>query len=145
MRKREGRWVTSGLLTAVTVLLAASAEATHAVDHRYVVLGYVRDAQGRPLARSPILVLRERTGLSYRAETDADGFYVVAVHLHDENVLDWLRVTVGSATIRIDSRFNPLDGESPRGTRVDFRGGQAYERREVFVDTIRQVLGSESQ
>lgn len=143
--KRGRRWVQSVVVAAVTLLLAASAEATHAADHRYVVLGYVRDGQGRPLARSPVLVLRERTGLAYRAATDAEGFYVLVVHLHDENVLEWLRVTAGSATIRIDSRFNPLDGESPRGTRVDFRGGQAHERPEVFVETIRQVLGSESQ
>lgn len=104
-----------GLATAVTWLVAAAAETTHAVDHRYVVLKYVRDAQGRPVARSPVSVVRERTRFSYTTETDAEGFYVLIVHLHDEDVRDGLQVTARSVTIRIDARFNPLDGQSPPG------------------------------
>jgi hypothetical protein len=30
--------------------------------------------------------VRERTGFSHGAETDAEGFYVLVAHLHDENV-----------------------------------------------------------
>lgn len=134
-------WVASGVVPVVTLLLAAVVDATHDVDHRYVVLGYVRDEQGRPVEQKRVSVLREKTGFSNRAETDTEGFCVLIVHLHDEDVLEWLQVTAGPVTIRIDARFNPLNRESPRGTRVDFRGGQAQERQEVFVETAREILG----
>jgi hypothetical protein len=49
-------------------------------------------------------------------------------------------VTAGPVAIRIDARFNPLNRESPRGTRVDFRGGRAQERQEIFLETVREVL-----
>lgn len=135
------RRAASGLVSVVvTLLLAAVASATHDVDHRYVVLGYVRDAQGRPVEQHRVSVVRETTGFSYRAETDADGFYVLIVHLHDEDVLGWLQVTAGQVTIRVEARFNPLNRESHRGTRVDVQSGRAQERREAFADTIREVL-----
>lgn len=72
--------------------------------------------------------------------TRPDGFFVIIIHLHDEDLLDGLRVTAGPVTVRIEARFNPLNQESPRGTRVDFRGGQARERQAVFIETAREVL-----
>lgn len=72
---------------AALLLLAAPSEATHQVDHRYLVLGYVRDATRGPVARATVRVVREKTGLAYETETNAEGFYLVTVHLHDEDLL----------------------------------------------------------
>lgn len=126
---------------ATLLSVGTPAAATHEVTHRYVVLGYVRDdAARRPVAGRAVEVVREKTGASYLAETDAEGFYVVVVHLHDEDLLDVLRVTAGRATIRIQARFNPLNSRSPRGTRVDFTGSSAVERQEIFAATVNDYL-----
>jgi hypothetical protein len=132
----------SRLTVALITLLSVGgpAEATHEVTHRYVVLGYVRDAARRPTAGGSVEVVREKTGLSYSAETDAEGFYVVLVHLHDEDLLDSLGVTAGRATIRIQARFNPLNSWSQRGTRVDLTGSSAVERQEMFAGTVNDYL-----
>ena len=125
---------------ALVLSFAARVEATHEVDHRYVILGSVRDATGRPLARTVVRAVREKTGLAYEAETDGDGFYLVILHLHDEDVLDPLRVAVGRATLRVEARFNPLDPQTPRGTRVDFGGGVARERPEEFAAALARYV-----
>ena len=123
------------------VSFPAPAEATHEVSHHYVVLGYVRDdATHRPIAGGTVEVVREKTGFRYLAQPDTGGFYVVVVHLHDEDLLDSLRVTAGRATIRIQARFNPLNARSPRGTRVDFTGGSVVERQEIFAETVNDYL-----
>ncbi len=129
-----------GLVAVVLVALAGSAEATHRVDHRYVVLGYVRDAMGRPMPRAPVRVVREKTELAYEAETDADGMYLVIVHLHDEDLGDPLALAVGPATFRIRARFDALDPRTPRGTRVDFIAGQGWERHDDFAHTLDRYL-----
>ncbi len=125
-----------GLAAAVLGTLPGSAGATHEVDHRYVVLGYVRDDAGRAIAGVTVRVVREKTGLTYFAETDARGFYAAIVHLHDHDVLDRLRVSAGRAAVRIEARFNPLDPRTPRGTRVDFTPREAVERQAMFLETL---------
>lgn len=134
-------WSRLSVALATLLSVGAPAEATHDVTHRYVVLGYVRDDAGRrPVAGRTVEVVREKTGASYLAETDAEGFYVVVVHLHDEDLLDALRVTAGRATIGIQARFNPLNARSQRGTRVDFTGSSAVERQEIFAETVNDYL-----
>lgn len=128
------------LFVGATLFFASSAGATHALDHRYLVLGYVRDGAARPVPHSRVRVVREKTGLPYQAETDADGFYLVIVHLHDEDLGDVLQVTTGRATIGVQTRFDPRDAKNYRGTRIDFWGGRAEERREIFFNTLREYL-----
>lgn len=133
-------WLWSGLFGMAALLFASSVEATHEADHRYLVMGYVHDGGGRPIPRSRVRVVRETTGLSYEAATDADGFYLLVIHLHDDDVGDALRVTAGRVTVRIEARFAPWDPKRHRGTRVDFRGTQAQERQELFADTLAAYL-----
>jgi hypothetical protein len=129
------------LFVVTVLLLTSSVEATHEVDHRYVVLGNVRDRTGQPVARSQVRVVRVKTGFPYQAETDGDGFYLLVVHLHNEDLLDPLQVAAGPTAIRIQARFNPLDMQSHRGTRVDFAEGQPQERQEMFTGTLAEYLG----
>jgi hypothetical protein len=133
-------WAMYVAVMVVALSLTAPVEGTHAVDHRYLILGYVRDSGGRPLVRAAVRVVREKTGLAHEAETDAEGFYLVILHLHDEDVLEPFRVTVKRATLRIEARFNPLDPRTPRGTRVDFGDGVARERPEEFAATLERYV-----
>ena len=125
---------------ALALSLATAVEATHKVDHRYVVLGYVRDATGPPVARTIVRVVREKTGLAYEDRTGGDGFYLVIVHLHDEDVLEPLRITAGRATLRVEARFDPLDPRTPRGTSVDVIDGVARERPEEFAAALERYM-----
>lgn len=139
------QWLALSCFVVAALLFASSMEATHEVDHRYLVLGYVRDSAGRPMPRLQVRVVREKTELVYQAESGADGFYLVVVHLHNEDFGETLRVAVGAATIRIQARWiqarsNPRDVQRHRGTRVDFSGDRARERQELFKETLREHL-----
>ncbi|MGH7266981.1 MAG: carboxypeptidase-like regulatory domain-containing protein [Candidatus Rokuibacteriota bacterium] len=122
------------------LLLAGAAAATHAPDHRFVVLGVVTDADGRPLAGVPVVVTRLRTGLPYRTKTERDGFYLVVVHLHDEDEGDRLAVSANGVTGELVARYDVRDKRVERGTRVDVRGGQVVEDRRAFAETLRAYL-----
>lgn len=137
--RRVGLWL-GPWVAASGLALAGAAEATHAVTHRYVVLGYVRDGAGCPVPGAEVRVTREKTGLGQRELTGPDGFYVVIAHLHDEDRLDLLEVRVGKAAARIEARFNPLNVRADRGTRVDFAGDEAVERPELFARTLEEYL-----
>lgn len=79
-----------------------------------------------PSPPAVIRVVREKTGLSYAAETDTAGFYVVVVHLHDEDLLDRLLVGAGTTTIRVEAQFEPGNGTDPRA---------------AFLSTLEKYLG----
>lgn len=129
-----------GIVMLALLSLTAPTEATHEVDHRYLVLGYVRDAKDRPVAGATVRVVREKTGLAYEGETDAEGFYLVVVHLHDEDLGDRLLVRVGAATLRVEARFEPGNARDLRGTRGDFRGARAREWLVAFPSTLERYL-----
>lgn len=129
-----------GLAAVGLVALAGSAEATHEVDHRYVVLGHVRNDAGRAVTGVTVRVVREKTGVVYHAATDAEGFYIAIVHLHDEDLGDALQIMTDGASLRVQARFDPGDRRSHRGTRVDFAGGRAWERREAFAHSLAEYL-----
>jgi hypothetical protein len=132
-------WVWISLLGLAA--LVPRVEATHEVDHRYLVLGYVRDGAGQPIRGAHVRLIREATGLSYEATTGSDGFYLLVVHLHhDDDVGDALRISVGRATARLEARFAPWDANSHRGAMVDFRGTQAQERPDLFAAALAEYL-----
>lgn len=114
--------------------------ATHAPDHRFVVLGYVLDEQGQPRRGVPVVVTRLKTGLRYPTRSGPDGFYLVVVHLHDEDVGEPLAVETPGARGEITVRFDPGDPRSERGTRVDVRGARVLEEAAAFGATLRAIL-----
>jgi hypothetical protein len=124
----------------LTPVLVTATHAEHEVFHRYVILGYVKDGKGAPLARVPVHVVRTKTGLAYNEPSDQDGFYVVIVHLHDEDLGDSLVVTAQGVSAKVTAAFNPKDETSERGTRLDFQGKRTEERRSWFLPTLRQYL-----
>jgi hypothetical protein len=135
-RARAARGLALGLLLA----LAAPATATHEPDHRFLVLGYVTDAGGRPVAGARVVVTRARTGLEYPTRTEPDGFYFLVLHLHDEDEGDLLRVSANGVRGEVRARFDVADKKVERGTRVDVRGGRLVEDRRAFAETLRAYL-----
>src|SRR5581483_2777441 len=104
------------VLFAAALALGTPAGATHAPDHRFIVVGYVTDEGRRPLGGVPVLVTRIKTGLEYRTRTEGDGFYVIVVHLHDDDRGERLAIRAGAARGEIVARFDPYDRRTERGT-----------------------------
>ncbi len=132
------RWSIVALLA--TVVSAMPAAATHAPDHRFILIGFVTDGQGRPLTDLPVVVTRVKTGLAYQTRTEGDGLYFVIIHLHDEDQGESLRVSANRVSGEIRASFDMRDKKVERGTRVDVRGDQVVERRESFAETLRAYL-----
>jgi hypothetical protein len=133
------------LIRALPVLLgvltlAGPARATHEPDHRFIVLGFVTDAAGQPLAGVPVVVTRVKTNLAYPTRTERDGFYLVVVHLHDEDEGERVAVSANGVQGELTARYDVRDRRTERGTRVDVRGAAFVEDRRGFAETLRAYL-----
>src|SRR5215470_19172966 len=73
------------LTMSVSSFATAPALAEHEPQYRYTVVGYVKDAAGKPRARQSMEVIRQKTGFAYVGETDATGLYVIITRLADES------------------------------------------------------------
>lgn len=129
------------LLSLALATLAVPAVAEHEVYYRFTVLGYVKDAQGKPVADAKVEVVRDKTGFSYLADTDATGFYLALTRLGDESRGEALTVRQGTSVHRVTAAFDPANHTDERGTRVDFESGRAIERAAWFRSTLLNVVG----
>ena len=130
---------------AIAVLLALAvtpAAAEHTVYYRYVVLGFVKDAQGKLVRDREVDVVRDKTGLGYSGATDQTGFYMIVVRLADESDGETLTVRVGKLTTRITVHFDPANHVDDRGTRVDLDGAKFIERTAAFRPTLTRYMGN---
>lgn len=130
------------LVALVLVATAFPAGAEHKVYYRYVVLGFVKDAQGKLVPGREVKVVRDKTGLLYPGVTDQQGFFMVVVRLGDESGGETLTVQVGTATTRITARFDPANHIEDRGTRVDLDGSKFVERPTAFRPTLVRFMGN---
>ena len=129
------------LAVALAIVAAApAARAEHEVFYRYTVLGYVKDARGKPVRGHEVMVVRDKTGFSYLGETDAAGLYVVVIRLGDESVGEQLTVRAGASTAKIAVRFDAGNHHEERGTRLDVEGTRAIERASWFPSTLALFL-----
>jgi hypothetical protein len=122
------------------MVVASPAVATHLPDHRFVVLGFVTDGEGRPLAGARVVVTRMKTGLEHPTTTERDGFYLVVLHLHDENEGERLALGAKGVKGEVRVRFDVRDKKVERGTRVDVRADRLVENRAAFAETLRNYL-----
>ena len=134
------QWPCLLLLLAASLSYPSLVAAEHEVYYRYVVLGYVKDAKGNPQSEREVKLVREKTGLTYYAETDAQGFYRVVVRLEDKDLGNRLQVTVDGVTTTIRASFDPKNRKDERGTRLDFLGKKAVERPTWFTSTLKRFL-----
>ncbi len=121
---------------------ATLAAAEHQPQYRYVVLGYVTDAKGHPLRGQPVKLVRNKTGFSYRGETDATGFYVIVGRLGDESAGERLTLTVGRVVTELGARFDPRNHSTERGTRIDIVADRAVDRPAWFPSSLKRFLSS---
>ena len=128
-----------GLLLAI-VLPSLPARAEHEVYYRYVVLGYVKDAHGKPVARQDIELVRNKTGFSYLASTDGEGFFVLVARLGDESAGEMLTLRIGRTSTQVTARFDAANHTEARGTRVDLEGARFVERTTAFSSTLARFL-----
>ena len=127
-------------MLALVIVGVLPADATHLPDHRFLMLGFVTDGEGRPVAGARVLVTRLRTGLEYPTTTERDGFYLVVLHLHDEDQGERLGFEAKGVKGELRARFDTGDKKIERGTRVDVRADRIVENRSAFAETLRAYL-----
>lgn len=126
----------------VVALLSGRVAGEHEVFYRYTVLGYVRDAKGAPVPAQRVELVRDKTGLPYRGDTDANGLYVLIARLGDESAGEALTLRVGDVVWTVTARFDPANHHDERGTRVDLEGGRFVDRAPWFRSTLINLVGS---
>jgi hypothetical protein len=131
------------LATVLSVVLAVGvATAEHEIYYRYTVLGYVKDAKGKPVAGREITVVRDKTGFSYLGESDTRGLYVLVIRLGDESVGERLTIRAGNLATRVTVHFDVANRTEERGTRLDVDGARFVERSAWFPSTLALYLGA---
>jgi len=128
-----------GLLVAV---VAAPAVAEHEIFYRYTVLGYVKDAAGKPSPGQTVELIRDKTGFSYLGQTDESGLFVIVARLGDESAGESLTLRLGTTRQRLVARFDAANHTDERGTRVDLEGARVLERPAWFRSTLATLLGA---
>lgn len=106
------------ILSLVTIT-PKPAFATHEVDHRYIVSGYVRDAEGNALKGVDVL-LEHKSGQKFKVKTNGSGYYETLFHLHDEDLGDEITVTAGTEVKKVAVAFKAGDKVTHRGGSADF-------------------------
>lgn len=134
------RWPCFLLFLTANLSFPSLTAAEHEVYYRYVVLGYVKDATGVPQSGKEVKAVREKTGLAYYAETDAQGFYRIVVRLEDRDLGNRLQVTANGVSATISAKFDPKNRADERGTRLDFLGKKTVERPTWFASTLKRFL-----
>jgi len=115
------------LLAAVTFLVAAPvARATHEVDHRYAVRGYVLDDAQQPVAGASVSIRLAGRSVGF-ATTDGEGFYNVDMHLHDGDIGKRLVVQAGESQANIRMQAILGDQTTQRVHHVNFVAGELVE------------------
>ncbi len=135
--RRRLLWL--GLLVAV---VAAPAVAEHEIFYRYTVLGYVKDAAGKPSPGQTVELSRDKTGFSYLGQTDESGLFVIVARLGDESTGESLTLRLGTTRQRLVARFDAANHTDERGTRVDLEGARVLERPAWFRSTLATLLGT---
>jgi hypothetical protein len=120
--------------------IVREAQAEHQVSYRYIVLGYVIDAENQGRAGVRVELRRDKTGFSYLGETDTDGFYVIVARLGDESVGESLHLRAEGQAMTLTARFDPADHATERGTRVDFTARRPVESPTAFAGTLKRFL-----
>jgi len=120
--------------------ISGVARAEHQVSYRYIVLGYVIDAENRGRPGVRVELRREKTGFSYLGETDTNGFYVIVARLGDESAGESLHLRAEGQATTLTARFDPADPATERGTRVDFTARKPVESPTAFAVTLKRYL-----
>lgn len=130
------------LVLLLVIAVPPAARGEHEIFYRYTVLGYVKDAAGRPRAGQTVELTRDKTGFSYLGDTDRSGLFVIVARLGDESLGESLTLRLGDRHARVVARFDPANHTDERGTRVDVEGDRFIERASWFRSTLARLLAS---
>lgn len=111
---------------AVWSLLFNNVLAEHEVDHRYIVQGYVLDANEDAVARQDVRVYDGGRMLA-QTETDSAGYYSLHLHLHNEDIGRKLKLRSGSREGEFRVTFDPDDLTTQRVHEANFVGDKYVE------------------
>ena len=117
------------LSVIILIGLTGTLFAMHEANHRYTVLGYVRNEQG-DVKPGLVVTVEHKGGEKQQTKTNGSGYYEVLFHLHNGNLGDEMIVTAGTAVKRVVMAFDPEDKFTDRSSRVDFG---AKEKEKPFV------------
>lgn len=104
------------------------ARATHEMDHRFTISGYVRDKGGKPIGDVKVQArdLRDQKIDPVTSYADGSGFYKLILHLHNQNAGDPIQISVKDERSGLDevkkvrAEFDPADRHAERQAKVDF-------------------------
>jgi hypothetical protein len=116
------------VLTVGAFVLSGLALATHEIDHRYDVMGYVLDEKQMPLSDTDVSILMNNQVLGF-GKTDADGFYSIRLHLHDSDYGKKLQIKTAAGVADIRATLTPGDKTTRRVHYANFSGGQFLEKK----------------
>ncbi len=116
------------VITVGFFALSDPALATHEVDHRYDVMGYVLDENQVPLSNTEVSILLNNKVFGF-GETDADGFYSIRLHLHDPDRGKKLQIKTAAGVADIRVTLTPGDKTTRRVHYANFAGGQFLETK----------------
>jgi len=122
-RQNGAAWLAAAGCVLVSAALPVVVLATHEADHRFTVEGYVCGPDGKTVSSTEVLVKDTKLSYGQVVKTDADGYYRVTFHLHDNNLGDPLLIEAKGEQQNHKVRFDPEDRESERKIRVDFGSG----------------------
>lgn len=118
------RWGLIGVsLLGVALVAPPIVVATHEVDHRFIVEGYVCGPDGQPRANVKVTAKDARVEVLASALTESDGYYQTVLHLHNDNQGDPIVVFALDEEKRITAQFDPKDVHTDRKAVVHFGTG----------------------
>jgi len=100
--------------------------AEHEADHRYIVRGFVLDARQKGIDDLTVQAFAEGKLLE-TGKTDADGYYSLHLHLHNEDFHQILKLRAGSYEADLQVTFDPKDDTSARIHDANFVDGEYVE------------------
>jgi hypothetical protein len=118
--------VNSLLFVAIHLLAAPAVWATHEVDHRYAVRGYVLDDAQQPVTGTSVSIRLADRSVGF-ATTDGEGFYSIDMHLHDSDIGKRLVVQAGESQANIQMQAAHGDRTTHRVHHVNFVAGELIE------------------
>ena len=116
------------VLTVGAFALSGLALATHEIDHRYNIVGYVLDEKQIPLSDTDVSILMNNQVLGF-GKTDADGFYSIRLHLHDSDRSKKLQIKTAAGVADIRVTLTPGNKTTKRVHYANFSGGEFLEKK----------------
>ncbi len=90
------------------------------VEHGFTVYGYVRDATGKPAPGVEVMAMPLKDhGHGSKAKTNAEGYYEIFLHMHNEDAGTKVKVAAGAAEKVFVADYDPNDKVNKRQESVD--------------------------